>query len=132
MILKAANLKEGTQIEVLQLPLDRRERPVGRLTNSEGRFLIVYPGYLETAVLKEGHRITVVGGVSGKKVGLIDEVEYTYPYLEAKFIHVWPRVRGFIYLPAYPPLYPVDPDGHYPWWPYWYDPWGPRVIIVPD
>ena len=128
MILEARNLKGGTQIEVLQLPLDRYDRPVGLLTDSEGRFLILHPGYLETAIFRSGRRITVVGEVTGKKVQLIDEVEYTYPYLTAKFIHIWPEVKEYAYYPSYP--YPY----YYPYWypgpSYWY-PWGPPVIIVP-
>ena len=125
IILKARNLKEGTQIEALHLPLDRYDRPVGRLTESRGRFLILHPGYLDTAVLQKGHRITIVGQVTGKKTGLIDEVEYGYPYLEARFIHIWPvlRERGY-YRPTYPYYY------GYPWSPYVY-PGGPPVIIVP-
>lgn len=42
MILEVRNLKEGTQIEVLHLPLDRYDRPVGQLTDSEGLFLVLH------------------------------------------------------------------------------------------
>ena len=134
MILEARNLKEGTQIEILHLPLDRYDRPVGGLAGSEGRFLVLRKGYLEKAILRRGHRITVVGQVIGKKVQMIDEVEYTYPYLEVKFIHIWPEVQEYAYYPAYPypysyPYYDPYPYG-YPWPPYWY-PWGPPVVIVP-
>ncbi len=134
LILKARNLKEGTQIEVLHLPLDRYDRPVGRLTESQGRFLVIHPGYLETAVLQKGQRITVVGEVIGKKDQFIDEVEYTYPYLKAQFVHIWPRERGYAAYPNYPHPYPYGyyPYGYYPWRSYWYDPWGPPVLIVPD
>jgi outer membrane lipoprotein len=127
IILKARNLKEGTQIEVLHLPLDRYDQPVGQLTESRGRFLVLHPGYLDTAVLQKGHSITIVGEVAGKKTGSIDEVEYRYPYIKSRFIHIWPVLRERIryYRPYYPYRY------GYPWTPYGY-PWGPPVIIVPE
>jgi outer membrane lipoprotein len=127
IILKARNLKEGTQIEVLHLPLDRYDRPVGPLTESRGRFLVLHPDYLDTAVLQRGRKITVVVEVIGKKTGLIDEAEYTYPYLKARFIHIWPAIREDARY--YRPYYPYD--YYYPWAPYGY-PWGPPVIIVPE
>jgi outer membrane lipoprotein len=130
-ILEVKNLKEGTQIEVLHLPLDRYDRPAGGLVGSEGRFLVLHKGYLEKAVLRKGHRITVVGEVVGKKMQMIDEVEYTYPYLEAKFIHIWPEVQEYAYYPPYAYPYPYYYPYWDPWRPYWY-PWGPPVIIVPE
>jgi outer membrane lipoprotein len=147
IILNARNLKEGTQIEILELPLDRYDRPAGPMSDSQGRFLVLHPGYLETAALGKGSRITVVGDVAGKKVQMIDEVEYAYPFLKADFIHVWTDDRRYGYSYDYPYAYPYPYPNPYPypyyypypysgwynpWYPYWYDPWGPPVYVVPD
>ncbi len=126
IILTARNLKEGTLIEALHLPLDRYDRPVGPLTGSKGRFLVLHPGYLDTAVLQKGHRITIIGEVTGMETGSIDDLEYAYPYLKARFIHIWPIMRERV--PYYWPYHPYP--YWYPWSPYGY-PWGPPVIIVP-
>ena len=133
LVLNARNLKEGTELEVLELPLDRYDRPIGRLTDSGGRFLVLHPGYLETAVLEKRRLITVVGVVSGTKKRMIDEMEYNYPYLKASFIHIWPEPREYAGYPYYAyPYYPYPYwPRYYPWRPYGYNPWGPPVILVP-
>ena len=118
VVLRAKNLKEGTLIEVLQLPLSRSDQPVGIVEASEGRFLVLDPDHRDTAVLKN-RRITVVGEVIGKKVQLIDECEYPYPYLSAKFINIWPETRGYAYSRAYdyPGFYRYGYPG--PYYPYY-------------
>lgn len=89
-VLKAKRLKEGTQIELLQLPLDRGERPILDRQQSQGRFLAIQQEFLDPATIVEGTRITVVGELSKSKVEHLDDVEYRYPVLIVKHLHVWP------------------------------------------
>ncbi|MEK6586858.1 MAG: Slp family lipoprotein [Nitrospirota bacterium] len=53
-VLKAKRLKEGTQIELLQLPLDRGERPILNRQQSQGRFLAIQQEFLDPATIVEG------------------------------------------------------------------------------
>ncbi|HTN42733.1 MAG TPA: Slp family lipoprotein [Nitrospiria bacterium] len=115
VVLRAKSLKDGTQIEVLQLPLDRYDQPSFPSEASQGRFMVVDPEHHDPAVLKN-RRITVVGEVIGKTVDMIDEYEYTYPYLSARFISI--SQEGSAYY-GYPPPY-YYPYNYYYWDPYYY------------
>lgn len=118
-VLSAKRLKEGTQIEVLQLPLGSSDAPERDRTASEGRFIALHPGFLDPATVPAGTRVTVVGEVTGVKTMPLDETEYTYPVLEVKHIKVWPKYE--MARPYYP--YPYwGPYGYYRPWGY---PWGP-------
>lgn len=90
VVLKAKRLKDGTQIELLQLPLDTRERPILDRQQSQGRFLAIQPDFLDPATLVEGSAMTIVGEVSGAKTDYLDDVEYQYPVVTIKHIHPWP------------------------------------------
>jgi outer membrane lipoprotein len=112
-IVGAANKREGTLIEVLQLPLDRSDRPK-EVDTSEGRFLTMHPDYLDVAIYRQGREITVVGEIEGVKTLPLGEIEYRYPFIKAKKIHLWevgPESIGVCH--EFPP---------YPFWyrPYWW------------
>jgi len=139
VVLRAKNLKDGTQIEVLQLPLDRYDQPDFPLEASQGRFMVLDPEHHDPAVLKN-RRITVVGEVIGKKIDMIDEAEYTFPYLSARMIHISSQQSAYDYYPYpyYPYPYYYDPFMYgypyygYPYYgyPYWW--WGPPVFVPPS
>lgn len=93
-VLKAKRLKEGTQIELLQLPLDKNERPILDRQQSQGRFLAIQQEFLDPATIIEGTKMTIVGELSKAKVDHIDDVEYRYPVLIVKYLHVWPSPSG--------------------------------------
>jgi outer membrane lipoprotein len=111
MVLTAKPLKEGTRIEVLQLPLDRDDEPVGYLTDSQGRFMVLQKEFVDPATIPIGTRLTVVGEVTGSMTLMIDEIEYVYPTLDGKALTVWPPK-----VPVYFRPYPYF--GAY-WGPYW-------------
>jgi starvation-inducible outer membrane lipoprotein len=114
VVVGAKRLEEGTQIEVIQLPLSDHDRPLGPLENSEGRFLVIDPEHRDPeALLYRG--ITVVGVVIGTKVETIEEFEFAYPCLSARFIHLWGSAPG-------PPAAAPDPASYpyYPYYPYFY------------
>lgn len=145
VILEARNFKEGARLEILQLPLDRTDRPTTRWVDSEGRFMVYHSGFLETAVYQRGRYVTVIGEVTGKEIRMIDEVEYIYPSLRAKHIYLWSEGLRYPPSPLFPPyptirpyrggpyLYdPWWPYGYDPWRPYWYYPWSPPMIHPPE
>ena len=114
VIISSVNLKEGTMLEVLQKPADMQGKPKD-VDESEGRFLALHPGYLDVAIYNGGRKVTVAGEVQGKKIQPLGEIDYTYPLISAKEIHLWPvEKKDRVYYPC--------PSWHYPWWygPSWY------------
>jgi outer membrane lipoprotein len=90
VIVQTTNLKDATQIEVVGFPLDEHQEPE---TGGEpqGRFVVMQPGYLESAEYAAGRRITVVGPLTGTRPGRIGERDYTYPVVAPDKIHLWPE-----------------------------------------
>jgi outer membrane lipoprotein len=88
IIASSANAEEGTFIEVVQKPLDSRERPEDTDV-SEGRFLILSEGYLNSAIYSQGTEVTVAGKVIGKRVRPLGEIQYTYPLIKSSEIHLF-------------------------------------------
>jgi outer membrane lipoprotein len=100
-VLKARRLKDGTQIEVLQLPLDSDHRPVSQRSESQGRLLAMDPLSTDPATLPDGTPVTMVAEVTGVTTDRLDEAEYRYPTMEVRHLYVWrdepqpyPRSRG--------------------------------------
>src|SRR5262245_2703840 len=89
-VLNAKRLKDGTQIELLQLPLEEGEEPSFDRQQSQGRFLALQQGFVDPATLADRTRVTIVGEVSGAKTDHLDDIEYRYPTLIVKYLHVWP------------------------------------------
>ncbi len=89
-VLSAKRLKEGTRIEVLQIPLEDSQAPGKDRTTSEGRFLAMQKEFLDPATLPPGTHVTIVGEVTGATTLPLDETDYTYPTLEIKHLKVWP------------------------------------------
>lgn len=91
VVAAARNLEDSTMIEVVAYPMDRRsQRP--RVEEAPiGRFLVYAPGYVETAELPQGRRITVRGRTDGTEDGEIGEAPYRYPVLRAEALELWPR-----------------------------------------
>lgn len=114
VIVGAKNVEEGTLIEVLQKPTDRRGRPKD-VDESGGRFLALYDGYLDVAIYAQGRGVTVAGVIKGKRVQPLGDIEYQYPLIAIKEIHLVKEERYYPY-PYwwYPPwwYYPYP----YPWW----------------
>ena len=89
-VLKAKRLKDGTQIELLQLPLDKGERPILDRQQSQGRFLAIQQEFLDPATIVQGTQMTIVGELTKAKVEHLDDVEYRYPVVIVKHLHAWP------------------------------------------
>jgi outer membrane lipoprotein len=100
-IIEAKNLREGTRLEILQYPTTSTGRPILDKP-SGGRFLVLIPDYLETAVYRPGRSITVAGEVAGRRELPLGETTYRYPVFVPHELHLWsegnswPRVQiGF-------------------------------------
>lgn len=82
------NMASGSEIEVVELPLNRSGKPESG-SASGGRFLARGDQFLDPLVFKPGLYISLVGKVKGQKVGLLDNVEYHYPLILIQELHLW-------------------------------------------
>ena len=103
-VLKAKAMDGGTQLEVLQLPLDDDQGPVAERTASKGRFLAWQKEFLDPATIADGTRVTIVGEVTDAVLDKMDEADYRYPTLEIQHLHRWEARRI------------EDPRAQGPWW----------------
>ena len=92
-VLKAKAMKGGTQLEVLQLPLDDEQGPVTDRMESKGRFLALQHEFLDPATMTDGTRVTIVGEITGASVEKIDEADYRFPTLDVKHLNRWDSRR---------------------------------------
>jgi outer membrane lipoprotein len=88
-ILSAKRVEQGTQFEILQLPVGDNDVPAERRTESQGRFLALNREASDPAALAPGTRVTLVGEVTGDSVQRLDASDYRYPTVEVKHLHVW-------------------------------------------
>jgi outer membrane lipoprotein len=93
IIASSADTEEGTFIEVVQNPLNSRGKPQDTDV-SEGRFLVLCEGYLDSAIYSQGTEVTVAGKVIGKRVRPLGEIQYTYPLIKSSEIHLFTPSRG--------------------------------------
>ncbi len=95
VIVKCTNTQEGTLIEVRETALGFRGKPK-EIDASRGRFLVSHPEYLDCRIYDKGRKITVVGKISGQKTLPLDEIDYTYPLISAKEMHLWEPDRPYL------------------------------------
>ncbi|MBX3333743.1 MAG: Slp family lipoprotein [Nitrospira sp.] len=91
-VLSATRVKDGTRIEVLQIPLSEDLMPTGKETESQGRFVVIdrSDNVSDPAVFDdENKRITAVGEVLGTTTIQIDETQQQVPQLALKHVTVW-------------------------------------------
>ncbi len=92
-LVSSRNLADATDLEMLAYPLDDCGRPLLD-ERAQGRFIIRRPGYLETADLAPGRRITASGRIIASVEGRIGEADYRFPVLEDAAPRVWPESAG--------------------------------------
>jgi outer membrane lipoprotein len=115
-IVETTNTKKGSEIEVIQNPVDR----YGEITDkdlSEGRLILVSSRRLDPLIYKGGRTLTFAGKLIDTREKPLAGVEYRYPVFEAEELHLWkPETRYYMPYPwGYDPFY-------YPYNPYWYGP----------
>ena len=116
VIIETTNTKEGTLIKVLQRPEGFRGQPKDT-DETGGSFLLLDDRYLDPVVYAKDREVTIAGEAVGKKVLPAGEIEYTYPVIHVKEMHLWPvqKIEHGHY------------DNYYPfWWSY------PHYIIIRD
>lgn len=87
LIAGVRNTNEGTYIEAVEKQLDNRGRPE-YTDRTQGRFIILYDGFLDTAVYSTGRYITVAGEVIGKKIQPLGEINYSYLFVKSRELHL--------------------------------------------
>ncbi|MCG6880400.1 MAG: Slp family lipoprotein [Deltaproteobacteria bacterium] len=119
VIVKTTNNPTGATLEMYQTQMDWEDRPV-HTDASKGRFLVQTNDFLDPEIYSKQREVTVAGTVLGVRLMKLDEMEYPYPVIQAKAIHLWEKIETLPYDP-----YPWYPMGA-PWgpWRFW-GPWGP-------
>jgi outer membrane lipoprotein len=112
VIVKTENKKDGTLLEIYQTELDSYEAPINTDV-SQGRFLAMDKRFLDSEIYRAGRKVTVAGVVNGVESIKLGEIDYPYPYLMIKEIHLWKEELRLRYGPR---------DWDF-WDPYWVDPW---------
>ena len=108
IIVETVNQDDGTLLEIYQTRLNKTGRPV-KPDVSGGRFLAFSGDYMDREIFRKGRKVTIAGTVRGERTQKLGEVDYRYPYLLIREIHLW----------AVESLYTYDR------YPYWYSPWYP-------
>jgi len=92
--LNARLMKDGTEIEILQVPTETGLTPSDQRTRSEGRFLAVHSkGFLDPAIIERDSPVTVVGEVKGATRKQLDDGLYDYPVLDVNQLISWNDIR---------------------------------------
>lgn len=90
MLIETRNLAEHTEIEMLAFPLDARQQPRIEATD-QGRFLLILPGYAESADWQAGRFFTLHGRIDAVREGSLRGEPYLWPELHAHSVTLWPR-----------------------------------------
>ena len=111
VLIETTNRQRETVLQVRQTELDLEKRPKN-LDSSAGRFIVRYSGFLDPAIYQAGREITVGGEIIGEESLPLGKIQYDFPVILAKEIHLWERIDASPY-----------PYGYYP--PYWGPFWSP-------
>lgn len=87
-IVDVRNRNNGSELELVQLKTDESGEIIDT-ASSGGRFLALSSSFLDPAIYRPGLLVSLVGEVSGKRIMILDEVNYTYPMLIISEIHIW-------------------------------------------
>ncbi len=74
---------------MIAYPTDASQRP-DQSAPTQGRFILVLPGYVEPLDFPPGRFLTVRGTLQGTRVGSVDAHDYVYPLLHEGDLHLWP------------------------------------------
>ncbi|GAA0724337.1 Slp family lipoprotein [Dokdonella soli] len=88
-ILAVRNQVDTTEVQVVAYPLDRAQRPKPSAP-TEGRFIVVLPGYAEALDYPAGRFLTVHGHIEGTRAIRIDDRDVVYPLLQRDALRLWP------------------------------------------
>jgi outer membrane lipoprotein len=87
-VIDVRNFPDHSEVEILAYPLDSSQRPQLK-AQAAGRFIAIFPGYVEAFNYPGGALITVSGQLSGSRAGMVDQATYVYPLVNMAQSHVW-------------------------------------------
>jgi outer membrane lipoprotein len=112
VIVKTENRNEGTLLEIYQTEINHYGKPIDA-DSSKGRCLAIYKEFLDSEIYRKGRKVTIAGVVRGGEVKKLGEIDYDYPYLTIKEIHLWKEEQPCEFGPYY-----------YEFWdPFYWEPW---------
>lgn len=91
-VVNVRNFPDHTEMEILGYPLDSSQRPQPN-AQGIGRFIAVFPGYLESFNYPNGSLVTLTGQLSGTRAGSVDQAAYTYPVVNVAQSHLWTQAE---------------------------------------
>lgn len=115
-VIDVENEANVTRMQILYYPLSNSGRPrVYRET--EGRFVVQTPNFLDPAIYKQGAEVTVTGTVAGTIERAVGKKMLALPVVEIGNIYLWPEEQ-------YRDVYYGPYMGYYPYYPYRYNRFG--------
>ena len=97
-ILSAQALAGKMRLEILSLPLVSLSAKPQLSAQTNGRFIAYLDGFIDPEVLKDQY-ITVKGTLKKQEKGKIDQVDYSYPVVNAEYYKQWQLVQEYYYDP---------------------------------
>jgi inner membrane protein len=90
-ILSVKNNRKTTEVEIQSFGLTNTGKPRLSGSNSDGRFIAVFNGFQDPAVLAKGKNIRVNGIITGSMKRKLDSYTYHYPRVQATWHKVYNR-----------------------------------------
>jgi outer membrane lipoprotein len=87
-VIQVRNFPDHSEIEILSYSLDSSQRPQLK-GQALGRFIAVFPGYVEPINYPGGSLITVSGQLNGSRSDAVDQAAYVYPLVNVEQSHLW-------------------------------------------
>lgn len=100
VVARVENLEQDTLVEIVNLPLDSRARPLGN-ANTAGRFIARVQGFLDPMIYKQGKEITVVGILNDPMPGQIGQHRVDFPVVDSTGHHLWEKRPARVYVSTY-------------------------------
>lgn len=132
IVARVENLEKDTLIEIVNLPLDYRARPMAN-QQTGGRFIARVQGFLDPMIYQQGKEITVVGILSRAMPGMIGEHKVDFPVVDSSGHHLWqqrPSHHNVMVYSSWDPFWfgSVGYRWHYP---YYSNPYYSRPYLAP-
>lgn len=102
LIIKTFNRPEGTEVLLLENPLESNEFPDTRTTY--GQFIAKSSTFLDPVIYQRGRMVTVAGEIIGKRVQALGVMKYIYPVIRIKQLYLWEKEMP-----------PWEPPAYYGW-----------------
>ena len=124
IVTEVENKVDETWIFVVARELKNNEKPISD-SDSEGRFIASFDGFIDPSIYKEGRPLSVVGTFEDTTVRSIGDFDYRFPIVKVTDSHLWAdREKTRVYYPP-PPYWYYDMYYYHPY-PYHYPHRHPR------